>query len=224
MPTIFTWNTQGDFTHPAKENVIARLFGRWRCGVGLIQEGGGARAAGWAARLGVRSIAVGAVPGNANNRCTIWAMGRAAHGDEWYSNTLGGGVAARQASGLIYRGTLYVSWHSMAVGGLDADTAQLVAECRNEMRVGNVTRVIIGGDFNTSAANLTRVVNGQFGRRAARGMGHAVVTQPLRTHISGRTLDHFVLMWNGGGFGANVRARRAPAQSSDHWPVVLNYT
>lgn len=216
---IFTWNTQGNWQHGPKRTIIEQQLSGG-CDIAMIQEGGGSNGNRGYKQVGSIYGVWGAAPGAFNTRCTNWILSR--HGGKpWYSKTIGGGVAGRQAAGLLVKGVLFVSWHSTAANGVDADTADLFRECLMLVKGGAVRKVLVGADFNTSLTNMIGLTNRLTTGRQYGDCVCNIFYSSDPTHKSGRTLDFFVLLEKGlvvHDYGIRVR-RVVP---SDHHPVILN--
>ncbi len=217
----FTWNSQGDFSRQDKLEVVSRLFRTRNCMVGMIQEGG--TPLGYANRIrGLQTVVTGQPVGAFNRRCTTYLLSKF-DGTEWHGEAIAGGVAGRRPAGLIVRRTLFISWHSTAVNGLDTDTVRLVLDCKRALRNGLCSRVMIGGDFNTSRPNIERIAKYILKPKRGAQYDYSVISPGLHTHTSGRRLDHFLLIWNGTAnefVNAQAVTRREP--TSDHRPVLLS--
>jgi hypothetical protein len=108
--------------------------------------------------------------------------------------------------------TLFVSWHSTASNNSE-DTKSLLVECSKGLKVHELDRVIIGGDFNASPSDvlmmtLTNKVDCYM----------QVVSQSSWTHTSQKVLDFFVIIGNEKAGGSTKRLSVIP---SDHYPVEI---
>lgn len=184
----FTWNTQGNYTKADKKKVIDIMFTKYECDVGMIQEGGTPEKP----LTGYGSITSGSTPGSFNERCTNYIIYKK-KGISIDLETIGGGDAGRSPAALKDGSTLFVSWHSIACGN-NLDSKSLIQECANEVKVGNYSRVIIGGDFNASPEDLEDLVTRFSGTRAAQSLKYRTFSPDDATHQGGEILDHFVVI------------------------------
>ena len=220
---VFTWNTQGNFQKGAKWEDVVNLM--VQCDVGLIQEGGSG-----SENLGYLFAAYGATPGAKNTRCRNWVLSRQ-RGTEWYSKTLAGGYAARQAAGMILNDTLYVSWHSTSISENDSDTSELFREIINDvLNTKLAARALIGGDFNTPLPNLIRLADLATKKRARdrsdNHYAHSVFHSADPTFENEekevrKTLDYFVLLYGAPSVNTPHMIDVSPLPESDHHPVIL---
>lgn len=222
MVKVFTWNTQGNFESGTKRAWVEKLLSQ--CHVGLIQEGGGRTKSIRFRGVEKRKVFLlkGSAPGAKNTRCTNWAMWSYGEGEKWKSKTIGGGLAGRQAAGVLVNGVLFVSWHSTALSEEDTDSAMLFREVIDTiLKPGYAKFVLVGGDFNTPLATMIHVANGVTSGRMRGGFDNTIFYSSQATHKSGQTLDYFVLFYKGQprNFDYQINVLRVPA--SDHDPVVL---
>lgn len=216
---VFTWNTQGNFQQGTKWEDVLNLM--VQCDVGLIQEGGG-DASGGEVNLGHLFAVKGAAPGALNTRCCNWTISKQ-EGTAWYSRTLGGGVAARQAAGIILDGTLLVSWHSTAISEMDEDTSALFREIIDDvLKPGQAARALIGADFNTPLPNMIQVANSATSGRMRGAYDNCIFHSGDSTHQNGSTLDYFVMLQGSEPGNAPHMIEVYPIPESDHHPVVLS--
>ena len=192
--TVFTWNTQGDFTNGNKSQVIQKFFQKGNNSIVCIQEGGVEKKG----LFGNWQIYDGDTCGAKNQRCTNYIL---AHKDlkafPQYIKQLNGGVvigggnAGRAALGLGIGKTLFVSWHSISANN-NEDTATLVkAFDQNSKYKESYTTIIIAGDFNESPNEIGDLVN----RNLKKGIwNYQIVNSGQKTQKKGGELDFFVML------------------------------
>ena len=162
----------------------------------LIQEGGHCKS--WPGG-GFRTF-VGVTPGALHGRCTnyvlvnAWIDGRlpAKAIVAIQMKTIGGAIAGRTPAAVLIGSTLFVSWHSLSASD-NSDTSALLKECVYILeKYTDVTRIVIGGDFNASPVDIDAMI--------LRGGGEVytqVFAPPLTTPThpnSMKVLDFFVIL------------------------------
>ena len=171
---FYTWNTQGDFTSKPKAKQINAFLDEAGGGktpvVVFVQEGGVAKAGDYEKWSAVGGAAVGAK----NERCTNYILVNSAWqklvNAEYQRMPLptqtatsvsptvlvGGGEAGRTPAALALGRLLLVSWHSLAGYSNEDSAAMFGAFQFNPYYIDRFDRIIVGGDFNTSAKSVTQ--------------------------------------------------------------------
>ena len=133
------------------------------------------------------------------------------------------GATVAQSLMITIKDILFVSWHSTAIGGMDTDTALLFKEIEKRVffaKNNKVSRVLVGGDFNTDVTNITRIAN----YLSKKSKIENVIFHPnSKTHKNGGTLDYFVLFYQGQKKTWRPRAVVKWAPVSDHHPVIISF-
>ena len=230
--SIFTWNTQGDFTKDVKLQVINGLYPSG-CVVGCIQEGGvekhGTHGR-WFAYAGPQI-------GSKNERCTNYILVDATYSKFVDVSSLnisngrgalvvGGGLAGRSPAAIAMNGILFISWHSLA-GQSNTDTSLLIAAIEsNNVYTNMFHTVVIGGDFNASPTDIRQLINrGTIRTKSFWKYNYRdVINSGNATHSSNKELDFFVILsktqWIQKGILSNLKMIEMKAVvPSDHNPV-----
>jgi hypothetical protein len=233
--SLFTWNTQGNFTAGPKLLEINALVGRGRV-IGFLQEGGVDNAGPQDRWLAFGGTGVGSF----NERCTNYVLVDATYArlmrpkpvlieSSMGDVLVGGGMAGRTAAAVGLGDTLFISWHSLSAGSND-DTARLIWMLE-ENYAQTYSQVIIGGDFNSDPASITELLAaGTVRKKAAwKYKTRTVFSSGAATHHSMRWGDHeldfFIALSTsvGATFAPPVGAAPAPVVTavvpSDHNPV-----
>jgi hypothetical protein len=233
--SVFTWNSQGDFTISPKLTAIDSLFGSSRV-IGFIQEGGVEKSGiqgRWKAYAG---YSVGAY----NERCTNYVVVDANYSkfitidsltlqDDRERVLVGGGDAGRTPAAIGINDVLFISWHSLADQS-NTDTAELIRTIEsNQHYAQSYNTVVIGGDFNATPDDIRRVLGRGTDRvRDTWIYKHRYVLNSNQiTHpASSNELDFFIVMSKtelySSGPTANYvqdRIEMVPVEPSDHHPV-----
>ena len=230
MPTftLTSWNTQGDFTVPAKAEEIDRFA--LGAPVVFLQEGGVAKAGasgGW-------TIFSGDAVGAFNARCTnyvllptLWAKTNGATAilltDKKDGVVIGGGEAGRTAAAVGVGRMLFVSWHSISSKS-DMDTSTLFkAIDGNPDYVRAYDTVVIAGDYNSAPKDIFEVMK----RAGFKNYSADLVYSGGLTFNDKMELDFFVILSK--ARPPEVRAAQPSATMldvapSDHYPVQMTLT
>lgn len=234
--SVFTWNTQGNFTRTDKINVINSICPRGLRVIGCIQEGGvdkGGAHGHWFAYHGYGM-------GSFNERCTNYILVNSIYSRFTTVDSftlvncesgliMGGGEAGRTTASIGIGNTLFVSWHSSATRS-NEDTSFLIRSIdQNPAYSQKYNTVIIGGDFNASPTDIDTLIHA--GTERTRSFWsypyRYVFSSGSVTHPnSNKELDFFVVMsqteWTDSGPLANFRGvEMKNVFPSDHNPVLM---
>lgn len=238
--TVFTWNTQGNFTHSDKIQVINHLFTKYsnnnKVVVGLIQEGGDEDDVNKNIDLNQFVAYNGGNVGSFLNRCSIYALISTDDQTKFdfkqvKLKTIGGGVAGRIACAIECNNevswgrdnkVMFVSWHSKSSSD-NEDTKNLFREIDKEYH-NKYPNVLIGGDFNTAPSDIETMLATE-GNRSSTSWNYEyryVFNSKRDTHkgtFGGQELDFFVLFSR--EETRKYRPERQKVYPSDHYPVVM---
>lgn len=160
--TLYTWNTQGNFTQGAKAEVVGQMLGGNALAMTFVQEGGVNLGGAHQGYTAVAGHAVGAF----NERCTNYILYNNAWGarlepvllvDANDSALVGGGVAGRTPAAVALGRTLFVCWHSLSAPN-NLDTGALFRALQKAAIYRQYEQVFVGGDFNASPDDVESIL------------------------------------------------------------------
>ena len=235
---FYTWNTQGDFASKPKAKQINAFLDAAGGGrtpvIVFVQEGGVAKAGDYEKWSAVGGAAVGAK----NERCTNYILVNSAWqklvNAEYQRLPLptqtatslnptvlvGGGEAGRTPAALALGRLLLVSWHSLAGQSNEDSAAMFGAFQFNPYYIDRFDRIVVGGDFNTSAKSVTQILNQKSDK--AKPYWAWVVNSGQVTHPGSQAeLDFFVILDRTQAFDMPVAM--VPTDVSDHNAVTTRF-
>ena len=159
--TLYTWNTQGNFTQGPKGEVVQQMLGVQTPALTFVQEGGVNLAGDYQGYKAVAGFAVGAF----NERCTNYILYNDAWGrlepvllvDGLGSALIGGGQAGRTPAAVALDRTLFVSWHSLAAPN-NLDTSAVFQAFQLAAIYKQYDQIFVGGDFNASPDDVEKIL------------------------------------------------------------------